>query len=320
MICLFKKISELKQSGVTIIYISHKMDEIFQIADEISVFRDGRHIETRAASDFDPSTLIRLMVGRTLDDIFPEKSGKIGKEVLRVENLSRGKLFKNISFSVHAGEIVGMAGLMGAGRTEIAKCLFGLSQADSGSIYLNNEKVEIRQVGDAIKKNIAMVTEDRRRYGLILKRDIKENCTLVALLHLFAKFFVPRKAEERETQSMIKKLLIKPSLPNIPVEKLSGGNQQKVVLAKWLTVSPQVLILDEPTRGIDVGAKHEIYKLIRQLAENGVAILMISSELPELIGMADRILVIRSGELAGALNSEHATQFEIMKLAAGGIS
>lgn len=317
---LFKKIFELKNNGVTIIYISHKMNEIFQIADEISVFRDGRHIETRTATEFDSSALIHLMVGRTLGNIFPPKSGNVGKETLRIENLTQNKVFKDITFHVNAGEIVGMAGLMGAGRTEIVKCIFGLSKADSGSIYLNNRKVEIHCVEDAIRENIAMVTEDRRRYGLILKRNIKENCTLVALRHLFAKFFVPVKKESQETQNMIEKLMIKPPLPHANAEKLSGGNQQKVVLAKWLMLSPKVLILDEPTRGIDIGAKHEIYKLIRQLSQSGVAILMISSELPELIGMADRILVIRNGNLVGTVNGENATQFKIMKLAAEGVS
>ncbi|RRD93629.1 sugar ABC transporter ATP-binding protein [Clostridiales bacterium COT073_COT-073] len=315
---LFNKIEELKQAGVTIIYISHKMNEIFRVADYISVFRDGKHIETRQSDQFDVNQIIKLMVGREMKEVYPPANSVPGEEVFRVNNLSKAGVFENINFSIKQGEILGFAGLMGAGRTEIVRAIFGLDAKDSGNIYINNNEVIIKNVEDAISNGICMLSEDRRRYGLITPRNMKENMGLVALKHLFNKAWLDQKREKMSILEMMKQLNVKPPDMELIVENLSGGNQQKVVLGKWLLLNPKVLILDEPTRGIDVGAKHEIYKLMRKLTADGVAVLMISSELPELLGMSDRIMVIQNGKIAGELTKAEATSIKIMHLATGG--
>jgi len=315
---LFEKIEMLKKQGVTIIYISHKLDELLRIADYISVFRDGKHIKTEHAGWFDKNKIISLMVGRELTDIYPKENIEIGDEVLRVENLSKVGVFGNTNFSVNKGEILGVAGLMGAGRTEIVRAIFGIDSKDTGKIFMNNQEIKINNVSDAINNGIAMVSEDRREFGIVPVGSVKENISLVWLKNSINKISIQQKIEKKNTLSMIKTLGIKTSSMDTLVETLSGGNQQKVVLAKWLIANPKVLILDEPTRGIDVGAKTEIYKLMTELVKQGMAIIMISSEMPELIGMSDRILVVYQGQITGEIGRSEASQTEIMKYATGG--
>jgi inositol transport system ATP-binding protein len=315
---LFEKIQELKKNNVTIIYISHKLDEIFRIADYISVFRDGKHIKTGLAGEFDKNKIIALMVGRELTNIYPKETVPIGSELMRVEGLGREGIFENISFSVRKGEILGVSGLMGAGRTEIVRAIFGIDPKSSGKIVVEGKEVAIKNVSDAIEHGIVMLSENRRKYGFIPVGSVKENISLVALKYFFKSKLVKHKKEKETAQRMIAMLTIKTPTLDTMITNLSGGNQQKVVLAKWLLAKPKVLILDEPTRGIDVGAKFEIYKIMCNLAREGVAIIMISSELPELIGMSDRIIVISGGKLTGELNREEATQVKIMEYATRG--
>ncbi|AEV29546.1 ABC-type sugar transport system, ATPase component [Sphaerochaeta pleomorpha str. Grapes] len=315
---LFEKIALLKEKGVTIIYISHKMDEIFKIADTISIFRDGAHIDCRPTIEFNINNVIEKMVGRELSSGFPQKKCNIGKERFRVENFSDAKRFQNISFTLNEGEILGISGLMGAGRTEVVRAIIGLDSKCEGKIFLENRELKIKSVIDSIQYGIAMVSEDRRCYGIIPMRSVRENIILVGLKHYFHTQWIDRAKENAIVGEYIKKLEIKTSNQEVAISTLSGGNQQKAILAKWLISNPNVLILDEPTRGIDVGAKYEIYKLMCQLCENGVSIIMISSELPELLGMSDRILVMAEGKITGEFNRDNATQVEIMKKATGG--
>ena len=313
---LFRKIAQLKSQGVGIIYISHKMDEIFRIADEISVLRDGRLIDTRPAKDLDIETVIKLMVGRKMESAFPEKHGQaIGPVLLAVENLSQGRTFRDINFNLRQGEIVGFAGLMGAGRTEVVRALFGLDEITSGSIKVKGEPVNIRNVQDSIAHGMAMVSEDRKRYGIIPVRDVKENISLSSLERVMGFFGINHRQERQRDAEISKRLNVKtPSLETL-ISSLSGGNQQKIVLAKWLLRTPEILLLDEPTRGIDVGAKFEIYTLITELAKEGKAVLMISSEMEELIGVCDRIYVMAKGRISGELARKDFSQENIMKLA-----
>jgi len=314
---LFQKIAELKARGTSIIYISHKMDEIFRIADDIAILRDGRVVETRPRAELDIDQVIALMVGRKIENNFPKRPIPIGAEALRVQRLDQPGVFKDISFSACSGEIVGFAGLMGAGRTEVMRALFGLDPHASGAIRIGGKDVVIRTVKDSITAKLAMMSEDRRRYGLVPVRSISENVTLSSLKRFI---FHGRLHKAKETQvvgDICRRLNVKsPSLGTV-VEALSGGNQQKVVLAKWMLNEPDVLIMDEPTRGIDVGAKYEIYKLMGDLAAEGKALVIVSSELPELIGMCDRIYVMCKGEIAGELAREEFTQEAIMRLATG---
>lgn len=316
---LFGKIAELKKKGVGIIYISHKMDEIFRIADDISVLRDGQLIDTRKASDFDIETIIRLMVGRKMESVFPEREEHaIGEIVLETKKLSQGRTFKDVSLKLRAGEIVGFAGLMGAGRTEVARSIFGLDPLDSGDVTVRGKNVRIRDVQDSLAQGIVMLSEDRKRYGIIPVRDIKENASLSSLKAVCSWLGISHRTERKRNQEMCQSLNVKaPGLETL-ISSLSGGNQQKVVLAKWLLCNPSVLLLDEPTRGIDVGAKFEIYKLIQQLAKEGKAILMISSEMEELIGVCDRIYVMCKGRVTGELERKDFLRENIMKLALGG--
>ena len=315
---LFGKIRELKESGVTIIYISHKMDEIFKIADYISVFRDGKHIATREAKEFTVNQIVELMVGREMSKVYPESHTTIGEEIFRVEGFNSKGKFKDINFSLREGEILGIAGLMGAGRTEIVRAIFGMDKKDSGRIFMKGEEIQIDEVKDAIKHGIDMLSEDRRKYGLITSRNMKENISLVALRHTYNKKWLDLKREQRDVTEIIERLNIKPHNMKAIVQNLSGGNQQKVVLGKWLLSQPKILILDEPTRGIDVGAKHEIYKIMRELTEQGVSVIMISSELPELLGMSDRVIVIRNGRISGELSKKELSPVSIMSFATGG--
>lgn len=310
---LFRMIRNLKEKGVAIIYISHKMDEIFEISDTITVLRDGKYIATKSALELDKNSLIAMMVGREIDSMFPEPLNENATEVFKVKNLSKKGKFSDISFEVHAGEILGIAGLMGAGRTEIARAIYGLDQPDSGEVFINGEKIFVKSPHDAVNYGIGYVSEDRKGLGFIPDLSIKQNVTLGSLYKHRHGIFINNKSENKVADQIINDLKIKSSGIDQKVIHLSGGNQQKVVIAKVLLSSPKVIILDEPTRGVDVGAKFEIYKLIQNLAMTGIAVIMISSELPEILGMSDRILVLSKGKQTAILNREEATQELIMK-------
>ncbi|MVM32051.1 ATP-binding cassette domain-containing protein [Spirosoma sp. HMF4905] len=312
---LFSIIIDLKKKGVAIIYISHKMEEIFTIADTITVLRDGKYIATKPAAEFDIHTLITMMVGREIDTLFPISTIQPGKEVLSVRQLSRKGKFSDINFDVHEGEVLGIAGLMGAGRTEIACAIYGLDPADGGELYIKGEKVVINAPQDAIQHGIGYVSEDRKQFGFIPRLSVRENITLASLPKYAKGLLVQAKSESEVADAMMADLRIKASSSNQPVVQLSGGNQQKVVIGKILLSSPSLIILDEPTRGIDIGAKAEIYKLINQLKEAGTAIILISSELPELLGLSDRILVVSQGKQTAVLLAKEATQETIMHYA-----
>jgi inositol transport system ATP-binding protein len=315
---LFAQIRDLKARGVAIIYISHKMDEIFQIADDITIIRDGRYVESGPATGYDEAKLISLMVGRTISSIFPKAEAKIGETVLEVRNATRHGVFRNISFEVRKGEIVGLAGLIGAGRTEVARAIFGLDPLDAGEIVLNGAPLQLKSSASAIKNGIAMVSEDRKSEGLVLCRSVQENIAL-ANLGKFVQHGLINVKRERDAAVQMKEMLkIKTADLQTTTGNLSGGNQQKIVIAKWLLGDLKVLILDEPTRGIDVGSKSEIHRLMSQFAQQGLAIIMISSELPEILGMSDRVIVMHEGSVTGELNRSEASQERIMKLATGG--
>ena len=312
---LFKIINDLKSKGVAIIYISHKLDEIFRIADRITVLRDGKYITTKNTSELNKNSLISLMVGREIESLFSSDSRVPSNAILEVRGISKKGKFENINFEVHAHEVLGIAGLMGAGRTEIARAIFGLDKIDSGEILLKGHKIEIRSPKDALKKGIAYVSEDRKALGFIPEMSIIENITLSTLKNYSKGGFIQTKKETKISSQMASDLKIKAVGLNQKVITLSGGNQQKTVIAKALLTSPALLILDEPTRGIDIGAKHEIYKLINQLANNGLAVIIISSELPEILGMSDRILVLSKGKQTAILNKQEASQEKIMHYA-----
>ena len=317
---LFKIIKDLKAKGVAIIYISHKMDEIYEITDRITILRDGKYIATKNTSELDKNELIALMVGREIESLFPVNNSirvetECSPAVLSVQNLNKKGKFKDINFEVFAGEVLGIAGLMGAGRTEIARAIFGLDKFESGEITLKGQKIKIKSPQDAIKKGIGYVSEDRKALGFIPALSVKENISLSSLADFSKAWFVNATNEKEATTQLANDLKIKATSINQKVMNLSGGNQQKVVIGRVLLSSPSIIILDEPTRGIDVGAKFEIYKLIKQLTEKGVAIIMISSELPEILGMSDRILVLSKGKQMAILSKKEATQEKIMQYA-----
>ncbi len=306
---LFAIIGSLKAKGVSIIYISHKMDEIFRICDDITVFRDGQYVGTKAAKELDQESLIQMMVGREIKQVFHKEDADIGEVVLSVKNLSREGKFNNISFDVRKGEILGIAGLMGAGRTEVIESIFGIHPPDAGEIYINGVKVSIRSPRDAIKHKIGLLTEDRKITGAFLPISIRDNMIISSIdSYLNRGGFIKRKLVTDMCNLFVERLSIKtPSLDQL-IMNLSGGNQQKVLLARWLLNNPDILILDEPTRGIDVGAKSEIHKLMSRLAQTGKAIIMISSELPEVLGMSDRVVVMHEGRKKGELSRAEANQ------------
>lgn len=313
---LFQKIAELKSRGVSIIYISHKMEEIFKIADDITILRDGTVVKTRKKEDFDIDTVINLMVGRELDSSkYPKEQIPLGDIKLETNDLNSYGTFSNINFNVRAGEIVGFAGLVGAGRTEVMRSLFGLDRLDAGTIKIDGVAVDIKNPSASIKNRMIMLSEDRHRYGIIPMRSVKENATLSSLKNIFYQGHLHSKIEKTKVHDMFKKMKVKAPTIDTPIEALSGGNQQKVLFAKWMLSEPEILILDEPTRGIDIGAKFEIYKLMSELAKEGKALIMVSSELPELIGMCDRIYVMAEGKITGELQREDFTQANIMRYA-----
>jgi ribose transport system ATP-binding protein len=321
---LFSVLRSLKQQGVTMIYISHKLDEIFRISDRVTVLRDGEYIGTRESQATNSKELISMMVGRSLKELFPKENAEIGDEVLRIEHLSLaadagtgGRSLRDISFDLRSGEILGVAGLMGAGRTELLETLYGAYPPDcvGGRIVLGGQERRLRSPEDAIAAGLAFVTEDRKSQSLILKMSVGSNITLAALGRFLKYQVIQQQAEDRAIEQSVEQLRIKTPSTTILVDKLSGGNQQKVVLAKCLLTQPNVLLLDEPTHGIDVGAKAEIYTLMSQLAQNGSAIIMASSELPEILAMCDRVIVLCEGRLTGTFSREEATQERIMEAA-----
>jgi inositol transport system ATP-binding protein len=312
---LFKKINELKKQGVSIIYISHKLDEVFQIADDITVLRDGTVVESHPASEMTMDQVISLMVGRKMENVYPKEKVKIGDKLLEVKGLGSTGTFKDISFHVRRGEIVGFAGLVGAGRTEVMRAIFGLDPINSGDIFINEEKVSIHKVSDSIRHKMVMLSEDRRRFGIIPIRSVMENASISSLEKIIYNGYAHAKEERRIVGEYFQKMNVKTPSLDTPIQSLSGGNQQKVLLAKWMLRDPQILILDEPTRGIDVGAKFEIYKLMVEMAKQNRAVIMVSSELPELIGMCDRIYVMSQGKITGELKRDEFSQETIMKYA-----
>lgn len=312
---LFDLIRKLKSEEVSIIYISHHMDEVFQIADRVTVFRDGRWIGTFPVDEISNDELIEMMVGRKLSDGFPKRKAKIGREILALKGVTRKGIIEDISFGLREGEILGITGLMGSGRTEVARAIFGADKIDEGEIYLDGNKVDIKSPIDAIKMGISLLTEDRKAYGLILNMTVRENITLASLKNLSKFSVIKRRQEHEAVDRFIKELRIKTPSREQTTQNLSGGNQQKVVLSKWLLTNSKVIIFDEPTKGIDVGAKTEIYHLMSQLTESGVGIIMISSELPEVLGMSDRIIVMYEGRIKAELSAENATQTQIMNYA-----
>ena len=312
---LFKIIKDLKSKGVAIIYISHKMEEIYQIADRITVLRDGQFIATKNTADLDKNSLIALMVGREIEELFTTKSIAYDEIVLEVKNLYKKGKFSDINFELYAGEVLGIAGLMGAGRTEIARAIFGLDSFESGEILLKGKAVQIRSPKDAISKGIGYVSEDRKALGFIPELSVNQNISLSSILNFSKRWLIDENKERKATAKIAYELKIKASGLNQKVINLSGGNQQKVVIARVLMASPFLIILDEPTRGIDIGAKQEIYKLIRELTKNGLAVIMISSELPEILGMSNRILVLSKGKQTAILTQKEANQEKIMKYA-----
>lgn len=315
---LFKIIQHLKTKEVAIIYISHRMEEIFEISDRITVMRDGMTVDTTLTKETNVDDVVRKMVGREISDYYPKKNAEIGETVFEVKNLSGTSGFENISFSVKSGEIVGFSGLMGAGRTEIMRGIFGIDPISQGEIFLEGKKVQLKNPSTAIKAGVGFLTENRKEEGLVLDFSIKNNISLPSIDEFRVRGLIDTKTEDEFVQLLMKRLTVKAQNEDISAGSLSGGNQQKVVLAKWIGIGPKVLILDEPTRGVDVGAKREIYQLMNELAERGVAIVMVSSDLPEVLGVSDRILVVHEGKIAGELNRTEATQEKIMNLATGG--
>ena len=309
---LFTQIERLKKQGVAIIYISHKMDEIFRISDTITVLRDGQWIGTKPAKELDNDMLIKMMVGRELTDIYPKDPVEIGDVILEVKNLSRGKKVRDASFSLRKGEVLGIAGLVGAGRSELVETIFGLYPKTGGQIFLHGKEVHIKSAADAIKNKMALITEDRKQTGLNLIVSVKDNIASVSIGKLSNHGIVNDKKINEVSEKYIKELKIKTPDGNAIVGNLSGGNQQKVVLAKWLLDEPDIIIFDEPTRGIDIGAKRDIYLLINNLAKEGKAVIVISSEMAEVMGICDRILVMAEGRINGEVQREEFSQEVIM--------
>ncbi|MFZ4658220.1 MAG: sugar ABC transporter ATP-binding protein, partial [Caldilineaceae bacterium] len=314
---LFKMIRSLRAKGVAIIYITHKMNEVFQIADEITVLRDGAHIATVPAEKTNRDSLITMMVGRELTNMFPKSEAPIGEVVLSVRNLTRNGIVQDVSFDLRKGEILGLAGLMGAGRTEVIEGIFGIHPLDHGEITIHGKKAAIKSPADAIRHGMALLTEDRKLTGIMGVLPVRDNMMIASLRNYEANGFLKKQMIEEVCRQEKGRLEIRTPTMDQVIRLLSGGNQQKVLVSRWLLTSPDVLILDEPTRGIDVGAKAEIHKLMCKLAQEGKAIIMISSELPEILGMSDRVLVMHEGKVGGEFMRAEATQETIMRAATG---
>lgn len=310
---MFRIVKQLRDKGITIIYISHRLDEIFGLCSNVSVLRDGRHIDTIPVASVDRQGLINMMVGREMGQEYPKEVGNVGGTILEVKNLSRG-ILQDISFEVKSGEVFGISGLVGAGRTELARAILGIDKPESGEVYVRGKKVHYRTFADAIRDGLGLIPEDRKLQGLVQIMSVKRNTTLVNMKRVLRAGVISSSLEEKLSKEYANKLhVVTPSMET-EVQYLSGGNQQKVVIAKWLFQNSEILFLDEPTRGIDVGAKAEIYRLINRMAKEGKTIIMISSEMPELLGMCDRIMVMHEGHKMGELNAAEATQAKIMAL------
>ena len=315
---LFEVMNALRKKGVSIVYISHRMEEIFELCDRITILRDGQYIGTRNICDITMDDVVQMMIGREIGERFPKRESSIGEEVFRVEGLTHEKLFRDVNFSVRAGEVLGVSGLMGAGRTEIMQAIFGNLPVVSGKVFIEGKEVSIKNPRQAIAAGIGFITEDRKTEGLLLEKSIAENIELANLNKVSKRSVLSRKQGAELVKRGIEEFRIKCFGPEHECGNLSGGNQQKVVLAKWIYTDPKILILDEPTRGVDIGAKKEIYNVINEMAAKGVAVIMVSSELPEVLGMSDRIMVVHEGHITGIIDAEGADQAKVMTLATGG--
>lgn len=315
IILLFKVIKELTEQGTAVIFISHKLDEVYKICHHATILRDGRYIADSPISDLREDALMKYIAGREVNNLFPKIEAEITDTVLEVRNLTTAGFFKDISFSLRKGEILGFSGLVGAGRTEVMQAIFGIDKFDSGEVFIHGQPVKIRSPKHAMKYGLGMVTEDRLQTGIIPSLSVKMNTSLAYLQKITKKGFINFKQETKDTQNVSVTLNVKTASMNQLIASLSGGNQQKAIVGKWLLNQPDILILDEPTRGIDVGSKSEIHKLISELAAQGMAVIMISSELPEIMGMSDRIFVMREGRIAGEFERNKATPEELIKCA-----
>jgi len=315
---LFQVVNSLREKGVSIVYISHRMEEIFELCDRITILRDGSYIGTKKIAETDMNDVVKMMIGREIGERYPSRDTKIGNVVFEVQNLSCQGVFENVNFQVHAGEVLGVSGLMGAGRTEIMQAIFGNMPHVTGSIFLNGKEIHNKNPQKAMENGIGFITEDRKVEGLMLEESIMKNISIANLKRISKNGVLQSQTEQELVKKGIEELHIRCFGPQHECNNLSGGNQQKVVFAKWIYTEPKVLILDEPTRGVDIGAKKEIYNIVNDLAAKGVAIIMVSSELPEVLGMSDRIMVVREGVVRGILSKEEADQEKIMILATGG--
>jgi inositol transport system ATP-binding protein len=306
----------LRDQGKGIVYITHKMNELFEIADEVSVFRDGKYIDTKLSTEVTREEIIKMMVGREITQMFPKEIVPIGDVVLSVKDLCLEGVFRNVSFDIRAGEILGVAGLVGSGRSNVAETLFGVTPASSGTIEINGKPIKIDTPAKALSAQMAFLTEDRKETGCFLSLDVLANMDSAVLSKRYVSYgFVQNSSLQRDCAAMSESLRVKTPSMGETIQNLSGGNQQKVLIGRWLLTKPKILILDEPTRGIDVGAKAEIHKLVSKLAGEGVAVLMISSEMPEVLGMSDRVMVMHEGRMTGILYRKDADQVSVMELA-----
>ena len=315
---LFKLIKKLRDQNVSMIYISHRMEEIFALTNKITVMRDGKSVAVLDTNETNEKEVVSHMVGRDIGDFYPEMDAEISNTKIELKNFSRKGYYEDINIHAKKGEVLGISGLMGAGRTEIMRSLFGLDPKDSGEVFIDGKKVEIKNPIDAIKNKIGFVTENRQEEGLVLDESIRENISVLNFDKFSKNSFIDRKDENKLSDGLVDSFRVKTQSSETKVKDLSGGNQQKVVFAKWYAIGPEILILDEPTKGVDVGAKREIYDLIKDLTEKGVCVILISSDLPELLSLSNRIYVICEGKVQGEILSEDADQEKIMTLATGG--
>lgn len=314
---LFEVINKLKENGVSIIYISHRLEEIFELSQHITILKDGTYVDTVKTEEFDKQRLVNLMVGREMTDMYPARNAKIGDTVLKVEDLYAGKLVQGVSFEVKAGEVLGFNGLVGAGRTETMRAVFGADKKDSGKIIYLGKEVDWKSPGAAIKEKFGLLPEDRKKQGLLLEQSIRMNTTLACLGKVTKFGFINHGAEKKYVKETLASIQTKYGDTEDNANSLSGGNQQKVALAKWIAADCKCIVFDEPTRGVDVGAKTEIYKVMNELAEQGVAVIMISSEMPEIIGMCDRVLVMRNGKISGEVRKDELSENALIQFAMG---
>lgn len=314
---LFEVINKLKSEGVSIIYISHRLEEIFELSQHITILKDGTYVDTVDTDKFDKQRLVNLMVGREMTEMYPKRNAKIGDVVLKVEDLHAGRMVQGVSFEVRAGEILGFNGLVGAGRTETMRAIFGIDKRTSGKVYYFGKEVNWKNPGQAIREHFGLLPEDRKKQGLLLNQSIRVNTTLACLNKVVKKGVFNHRAEKNYVKEILKSIQTKYGSTEDKASSLSGGNQQKVALAKWIAADCRCIVFDEPTRGVDVGAKTEIYKVMNTLAENGVAVIMISSEMPEIIGMCDRVMIMRNGKISGEVAREELTETSLIKYAMG---